>query len=330
MDDDGNFVRTSTTDTFVMNFTPVISNDQSSDCENPTNSVPAEQLSSIQVQPNADELIANLSERVDSENSANTCASADEAPNFEDHLHSTEEAVAPEISTCDTALSDETADAGSSRASPLRLEAASNDAPSFVGDISNENNLIDSVANDLSDHSSAFSNCTDFGKPDYSVGFIENLSKIEKSNSLMASDLISSETMNDFFDEMYDMNYANHYRRRKSNETSDLTPSSYCTNEIDGNLRDQDWSVSTLESDSCRQLVDQSTNKSATIKSNLKRFGEMDQYKDYLPCKKARKGITFDSVSVYYFPRTQGFTCIPSQVCGMGTFMKRLGSMGKI
>jgi len=44
-------------------------------------------------------------------------------------------------------------------------------------------------------------------------------------------------------------------------------------------------------------------------KSSLKR--KLDTPIDAVPAKK--KSITFQGVSVYYFPRTQGFTCIPSQ-----------------
>lgn len=48
-------------------------------------------------------------------------------------------------------------------------------------------------------------------------------------------------------------------------------------------------------------------------KCTLKRSNSSSEI-NISPLKKSKKGITFDSVSVYYFPRTQGFTCIPSQV----------------
>lgn len=54
-------------------------------------------------------------------------------------------------------------------------------------------------------------------------------------------------------------------------------------------------------------------------RSNLKR--KCTDSDEAQPCKK-RKGISFDSVTVYYFPRTQGFTCVPSQggsTLGMGS-----------
>lgn len=62
------------------------------------------------------------------------------------------------------------------------------------------------------------------------------------------------------------------------------------------------------------------------IKSSLKRklHVDVDQPTDAVDgapkCKKKR-GITFDSVTVFYFPRAQGFTCVPSQggsTLGMG------------
>lgn len=51
--------------------------------------------------------------------------------------------------------------------------------------------------------------------------------------------------------------------------------------------------------------------KNAIIKSSLKRPNSDDNSSNCR--KKVKKGISFDKVSVFYFPRTQGFTCIPSQ-----------------
>lgn len=51
-----------------------------------------------------------------------------------------------------------------------------------------------------------------------------------------------------------------------------------------------------------RRLTDAMDNEPAAKKSNN------DE-----PAKKKRN-IHFDAVTVYYFPRTQGFTCVPSQV----------------
>lgn len=40
---------------------------------------------------------------------------------------------------------------------------------------------------------------------------------------------------------------------------------------------------------------------------------------------KKKRNIQFDAVTVYYFPRAQGFTCVPSQVSpGIIIFMIRL------
>ncbi|KAG5878320.1 hypothetical protein JTB14_030971 [Gonioctena quinquepunctata] len=55
------------------------------------------------------------------------------------------------------------------------------------------------------------------------------------------------------------------------------------------------------------------------VKSNLKRKLSGDEGEQ--PQAKKKRGITFDSVTVFYFPRTQGFTCVPSQggsTLGMG------------
>lgn len=58
-------------------------------------------------------------------------------------------------------------------------------------------------------------------------------------------------------------------------------------------------------------------------KSNLKRkLSDVVVVEENQPSIKKRRGISFDSVTVYYFPRTQGFTCVPSQggsTLGMGS-----------
>lgn len=46
-------------------------------------------------------------------------------------------------------------------------------------------------------------------------------------------------------------------------------------------------------------------------RSNLKRRHDFDDSES--PAPKKRKSISFDKVTVYYFPRAQGFTCVPSQ-----------------
>jgi len=47
------------------------------------------------------------------------------------------------------------------------------------------------------------------------------------------------------------------------------------------------------------------------VKSSLKRLCEDEG--DGPAMKKAKKSIEFENVSIFYFPRTQGFTCVPSQ-----------------
>lgn len=56
-----------------------------------------------------------------------------------------------------------------------------------------------------------------------------------------------------------------------------------------------------------------STSRQCVFKSNLKRANSGGCDTDLPPTKKEKKGITFDNVCVYYFPRMQGFTCVPSQ-----------------
>ncbi|CAH1130369.1 unnamed protein product [Ceutorhynchus assimilis] len=49
-------------------------------------------------------------------------------------------------------------------------------------------------------------------------------------------------------------------------------------------------------------------------KSSLKRKRPLEDEEEATPAKvKKKRNITFDSVTVFYFPRTQGFTCVPSQ-----------------
>jgi hypothetical protein len=53
------------------------------------------------------------------------------------------------------------------------------------------------------------------------------------------------------------------------------------------------------------------SNRSSSRRSNLKRclpYNVQDG-----PRSKRKKAISFDKVTVYYFPRAQGFTCVPSQ-----------------
>lgn len=59
--------------------------------------------------------------------------------------------------------------------------------------------------------------------------------------------------------------------------------------------------------------------KKAPTKSSLKRKLQLEE--EGTPPKVKKRGITFDGVTVFYFPRAQGFTCVPSQggsTLGMG------------
>lgn len=96
----------------------------------------------------------------------------------------------------------------------------------------------------------------------------------------------------------------------------------------------EDIVLSIIESDTETLFLDrlnvpQTSEFSATtsgkkpIKSSLKRKFSQGEDADGggQPQAKKRRSITFDSVTVYYFPRAQGFTCVPSQggsTLGMG------------
>lgn len=67
-------------------------------------------------------------------------------------------------------------------------------------------------------------------------------------------------------------------------------------------------------------ILEEATQKQEKRKSSLKR--KLTDDDDSQPKNKKKKGIIFDSVTVYYFPRAQGFTCVPSQggsTLGMGS-----------
>lgn len=77
----------------------------------------------------------------------------------------------------------------------------------------------------------------------------------------------------------------------------------------------KDEKESTIEE--IRDILDSAQVKK--LKSSLKR--KMQEEGDGPPKCKKKRGISFDSVTVFYFPRAQGFTCIPSQggsTLGMG------------
>ncbi|KAK3908110.1 Cysteine/serine-rich nuclear protein 2 [Frankliniella fusca] len=58
-------------------------------------------------------------------------------------------------------------------------------------------------------------------------------------------------------------------------------------------------------------VSDENTNTNRRRRSTLKRPATSSCEDESKP--KRKRSIVFDSVSVYYFPRTQGFTCVPSQ-----------------
>lgn len=70
-----------------------------------------------------------------------------------------------------------------------------------------------------------------------------------------------------------------------------------------------DQNTKTIDKD-IGAILDEAQNKVKPLKASLKRKNGENEGSP--PCKKKR-GISFDSVTVYYFPRAQGFTCVPSQ-----------------
>lgn len=63
------------------------------------------------------------------------------------------------------------------------------------------------------------------------------------------------------------------------------------------------------------------TSTPSAVRSNLKRRSDPNDPIDAIETKKPKRNIQFSNVTVYYFPRIQGFTCIPSQggcTLGMG------------
>lgn len=58
-------------------------------------------------------------------------------------------------------------------------------------------------------------------------------------------------------------------------------------------------------------ILNEAQKKELPRKGNLKRKSSTENGSE--PSCKKKRGISFDSVTVYYFPRAQGFTCVPSQ-----------------
>lgn len=61
--------------------------------------------------------------------------------------------------------------------------------------------------------------------------------------------------------------------------------------------------------ENCKTIIEQIKR---SLKGNLKRKHENESGNEP-EIKKRKKGIKFDNVTVYYFPRAQGFSCVPSQ-----------------
>jgi len=94
-------------------------------------------------------------------------------------------------------------------------------------------------------------------------------------------------------------NSVNSNNQVKSNENETVSPRSPSISDIeDGQI---------LESSSeCSDLIED-REKCSLKRSSSPSFDE-DQ-----TVKKSKKRISFSAVTAYYFPRAQGFTCIPSQ-----------------
>lgn len=110
-----------------------------------------------------------------------------------------------------------------------------------------------------------------------------------------------------------------------NNESDSETSFLYRLNEEDftSQKSETDFEIPSSSQNSTRDLQDILSDEQSKIigptKSNLKRKISSDDPDQ--PKVKKRKGITFDSVTVFYFPRAQGFTCVPSQggsTLGMG------------
>lgn len=78
-----------------------------------------------------------------------------------------------------------------------------------------------------------------------------------------------------------------------------------CTNLVNNT----DEALNTLQFDN--ESKSNELKSALSVRSNLKRKLSVDINSEPVPKKK--RSITFDDVTVFYFPRAQGFTCIPSQ-----------------
>jgi Cysteine/serine-rich nuclear protein N-terminus len=73
-------------------------------------------------------------------------------------------------------------------------------------------------------------------------------------------------------------------------------------------------STSTTPSDFCSAPHEPLPPTATPERSSLKRRGEAIADGCTSPKAKKKRSLSFQSVTVYYFPRAQGFTCVPSQV----------------
>jgi Cysteine/serine-rich nuclear protein N-terminus len=73
-------------------------------------------------------------------------------------------------------------------------------------------------------------------------------------------------------------------------------------------------STSTTPSDFCSAPHEPLPPTATPERSSLKRRGDVIADGCTSPKAKKKRSLSFQSVTVYYFPRAQGFTCVPSQV----------------
>lgn len=134
----------------------------------------------------------------------------------------------------------------------------------------------------------------------------------EPCDNFMVTELMSNESINDLFDKIYDENFK---KKEVQCERFEFNDCEYRNcHLVSTDLKNENSVLCNLD------LKPNSESLQTATKSSLKRSREKEE-QNGLPFKKPKKGITFNSVSVFYFPRTQGFTCIPSQVRISITFM---------
>lgn len=134
---------------------------------------------------------------------------------------------------------------------------------------------------------------------------IKHTDNNEPCDNYMVTELMSNESINDLFDKIYDENFK---KKEVQCERFEFSNCEYRNcHLVSADLENENSVLCNLD------LKLNSESLQTATKSSLKRSREKEE-QNGLPFKKPKKGITFNSVSVFYFPRTQGFTCIPSQV----------------